>query len=177
MLNHVAHCSRQNASQMLLLSLKNSVEKLKRHCCGKKTARKRTRNRYSFVVHTLFTNTFEWVSTTSCKSFFSIKEPKQEQKYCNSQNILNYWQSSMAAGYPPDFSAQPSVARIHNKIKQMETPLKKRGNVDRLLFFFVILIFLSTAFCKKTQHLKKVFGCLPQSMTFRPISGKKDITF
>lgn len=74
----------------------------------------------------------------------------QEQKYCNLQNTLNYWQSSMAAGYPPDFTAHPSVARIHNKIKQMATPLYIKGNVDRLLFS-VTLIFLSTTFCKKTN--------------------------
>lgn len=139
-----------------------------------KNCKKKDNNRYSFVVHILFTNTFEWVNTTSCKSFFSIKEPEQEQKYCNLQTILNYWQSSTAAGYPPDFSAHPSAARIHNKIKQMETPLYIKGNVDRLLFS-VMLIFLSTTFCKKNQtnHLKKVFGCLTQSMTLSPIRGEK----
>lgn len=137
-----------------------------------KNCKKRTRNRYSFVALTLFTNTFEWVSTTSCKCFFSIKEPNQDQKYCNLQKVLNYWQCSVAAGCPPDFSAHPSVAGIHNKIKQMEAALYIKGNVDRLLLS-VILIFLSTTFCKKKKNLKKVFGCLAQSMTLSPISGEK----
>lgn len=123
-----------------------------------KTVRKRTR--YSFVVHTLFTNTFEWVSTTSCKSFFLIKEQKQVQKYWNLQNILNYWQSSMAAGYPPDFSAHPSVAGIHNQIKQMYV----KGNVDRL-FFSVILILLSTAFSKNKKSPESLWLPTPVNDT------------
>lgn len=121
-----------------------------------KTVRKRTRNRYSFVALTLFTNTFEWVSTTSCKCFFSIKEPNQDQKYCNLQKVLNYWQCSVAAGCPPDFSAHPSVAGIHNKIKQMEAALYIKGNVDRLLLS-VILIFLSTTFCKKKKSQESLW--------------------
>lgn len=55
----------------------------------------------------------------------------------------------MNAGSPRDFSAHLSVARIHDKIKQMETPLYIMEIVDRL-FFSLILIFLSTTFCKKT---------------------------
>lgn len=62
----------------------------------------------------------------------------------------------MAAGYPPDFSAHPSVARIQNKIKQMYV----KGNVDRL-FFSVILIFLSTAFSKNKKK--------PQESLWLPI--------
>lgn len=112
------------------------------------------------MVHTLFTNTFEWVSTTTCKSFFLIKEQKQEQKYWNLQNILNYWQSSMAAGYPPDFSAHPSVAGIHNQIKQMFV----KGNVDRL-FFPVILILLSTAFSKNKKSQESLWLPTPVNDT------------
>lgn len=44
----------------------------------------------------------------------------------------------MNAGSPPDFSAHLSVARIHDKIKQMETPLYIMEIVDRLFFFFNI---------------------------------------
>lgn len=146
--NHVAHCSGQNGSQMLFLSEKNSVEKPKRHWCGEKLQEKGQEIDTALWLILYLQTPLSGSVQPVVKSFFLIKEPKQEQKYCNSQNILNYWQNSMAAGYPPNFSAHPSVPRTHNKIKQMETPLYIRGNVDRLLFS-VILIFLSTTFCNK----------------------------
>lgn len=49
-------------------------------------------------------------------------------------------------------------------------------------FFSVILIFLSRTFCKTKQNkkpthpLRKLFGCVHQSMALSPINGKMDIT-
>lgn len=43
----------------------------------------------------------------------------------------------MNAGSPLDFNAYLSVARIHDKIKQIETALHRMENVDKWGFLFV----------------------------------------
>lgn len=60
---HASYCSRENGSWTLLLSSKNSVEKLKKHICGKELQKKWARTARGSVQADL-------------KSFFWIKEPR-----------------------------------------------------------------------------------------------------
>lgn len=156
---------------MVWLSLKTSVQKLERHGCRKKLQKKGQE-----VGTTLWFNkhTCKGVSTSSSKIFW-VKEPNWELEL-QLAGYTKLWRSSVNAGSPPDFSAYLYMARTH-KIKQMKTPLYTMENVNRLLgyFFSVILIFLSTTFCKKAI-ISRNSGCIHQSMTLGPISGKMDLT-